>query len=83
MSALLDDLTDRGMLDDTLVIVVGEFGREPKVNRQAGREHWAPCFSRLFAGGGVRGGQVIGRSDKTGGYPTTTPYSPDDLGATV
>ncbi|MBX9622394.1 MAG: DUF1501 domain-containing protein [Gemmataceae bacterium] len=83
VSALLDDLTDRGMLDDTLVIVVGEFGREPKVNRQAGREHWAPCFSGLFAGGGVRGGQVIGRSDKTGGYPTTTPYSPDDLGATV
>ncbi|MBX9582515.1 MAG: DUF1501 domain-containing protein [Gemmataceae bacterium] len=83
VSALLDDLAERGMLDDTLVIVAGEFGREPKVNKQAGREHWASCFSGLFAGGGVRGGRVVGRSDKTGAYPATTPYSPDDLGATV
>jgi uncharacterized protein (DUF1501 family) len=83
VSALLDDLTDRGMLDDTLVMVLGEFGREPKVNKGAGREHWAPCFCGLFAGAGVRGGQVIGRSDKNGGYPATAPYSPDDIGATV
>jgi uncharacterized protein (DUF1501 family) len=83
VSALLDDLGDRGMLDDTLVVMVGEFGREPKVNKNAGREHWAPCFSGLFAGAGVRPGQVIGRSDKNAAYPATTPYSPDDLGATV
>ncbi|MBM3978771.1 MAG: DUF1501 domain-containing protein [Planctomycetes bacterium] len=83
VSALLDDLRERGRLDDTLVIVMGEFGREPKINKNAGREHWAPCFSALVAGAGVRGGQVIGKSDMNAGYPTTTPYSPDDLGATV
>jgi hypothetical protein len=83
VSALLDDLTDRGMLEDTLVMMVGEFGREPKVNKDAGREHWASCFCGVFAGAGVRGGQVIGKSDKNGAYPSTTPYSPDDIGATV
>jgi len=71
------------MLDDTLVMVLGEFGREPKINKTAGREHWAPCFCGLFAGAGVRPGQVIGKSDKTGAFPTTMPYSPDDIGATV
>jgi uncharacterized protein (DUF1501 family) len=83
VSALLDDLADRGMLDDTLVMMLGEFGREPKVNKGAGREHWAPCFCGLFAGAGVRGGQVIGKSDKHAAYPSTSPYSPDDVGATV
>ena len=83
VSALLDDLGDRGMLDDTMVMVLGEFGREPKVNKGAGREHWASCFCGMFAGAGVKPGQVIGRSDKNGGYPSTTPYSPDDIGATV
>lgn len=83
VSALIDDLSDRGMLDDTMVMVLGEFGREPKINKQGGREHWAPCFSGLFAGAGVRPGQVIGKSDKNGGYPATTPYNPDDIGATV
>jgi len=88
VSALLDDLQVRGLLDDTLVVLLGEFGRTPKLttppgDRVAGRDHWAYCFSGLFAGGGVRGGQVIGRSDKIGGYPATTPYSPDDVGATV
>ncbi len=83
VSALLDDLEDRGMLDDTLVMMVGEFGREPKVNKDAGRDHWAFCFCGMFAGAGVRGGQVIGKSDKTGAYPATTPYSPDDIGATI
>lgn len=83
VSALLDDMNDRGLLEDTMVMMLGEFGREPKINKQGGREHWAPCFSALFAGAGVRGGQVIGKSDKNGGYPTTTPYSPDDIGATV
>lgn len=84
VAALIDDLSDRGMLDDTLVMVLGEFGRTPKVdNKQAGRDHWAACFSGLFAGAGVRPGQVIGKSDASAGYPTTTPYSPDDIGATV
>ena len=83
VSALLDDLADRGMLDDTMVMVVGEFGREPKVNKDAGRDHWAQCFCGLFAGAGVRGGQVIGKSDKSAAYPATAPYDPDDIGATV
>lgn len=88
VSALLDDLDASGLLADTLVLMLGEFGRTPKVSRpnprdKPGRDHWAPCFFALFAGAGVRGGQVIGRSDKTGAYPATTPYMPDDLGATV
>lgn len=84
VSALLEDLATRGLLNDTLVMVMGEFGRTPKVDaKNAGRDHWAPCFSGLFAGAGVRGGQVIGKSDATGAYPTTPPFSPDDVGATV
>ncbi len=88
VSALLDDLDARGLLDETLVLMLGEFGRAPKLTTQPGsklpgRDHWAPCFFGLFAGGGVRGGQVIGRSDKIGAYPVTAPYAPDDVGATV
>jgi uncharacterized protein (DUF1501 family) len=88
VAALLDDLETRGLLDETLVVLLGEFGRTPKISTQPGakspgRDHWAPCFFGLFAGGGVLGGQVIGRSDKTGAFPATTPYSPDDVGATV
>ncbi len=87
VSALLDDLEATGMLDDTLVLLLGEFGRTPKITPakrgDAGRDHWASCFSGLFAGAGVRGGQVIGRSDGSGAFPVTTPYRPDDLGATV
>src|SRR5262249_52336140 len=84
VAALLDDLAERGLWDDTLVIVVGDFGRTPRVNsNDGGRDHWADCFSGLFAGGGVRGGQLIGRSDRSAAYPATTPYSPTDLGATV
>jgi uncharacterized protein (DUF1501 family) len=82
VAALLDDLEATGLLSETLVMVLGEFGRTPKVVN-AGRDHWAACFSGVFAGAGVRGGQVIGKSDKIGAYPATTPYSPDDLGATV
>jgi hypothetical protein len=82
VASLLDDLAARGLLDETMVLLVGEFGRTPKIVGN-GRDHWAPCFTGLFAGGGVLGGQVIGKSDKVGGYPVTTPYSPDDLGATV
>ncbi len=83
VSALLDDLGASGLLAETLVVVAGEFGRTPKVNKDAGRDHWAACFSALFAGAGVRGGQVIGRSDPTGSYPATVAYAPDDVGATV
>jgi hypothetical protein len=88
VAALLDDLAATGLLDETLVMLLGEFGRAPKVTTQPGakvpgRDHWAPCFFGLFAGAGVRGGQVIGRSDRIGAYPVTTPYSPDDVGATV
>jgi hypothetical protein len=82
VAALLDDLAATGLLDETLVMMLGEFGRTPKIS-SSGRDHWAPCFFGLFAGAGVRGGQVIGRSDKIGAYPTTTPYSPDDIGASV
>lgn len=82
VAALIDDLGTRGLLDQTLVLLLGEFGRTPKVVG-SGRDHWAPCFFGLFAGAGVRGGQVIGKSDKIGAYPTTTPYVPDDVGATV
>jgi hypothetical protein len=64
--------------------MLGEFGRTPKVDStNAGRDHWASCFCGLFAGGGVLPGQVIGKSDKSAGYPSTQPYSPDDIGATV
>jgi hypothetical protein len=88
VAALLDDLATTGLLHETLVMLLGEFGRAPKITTQPraktpGRDHWAPCFFGLFAGAGVRGGQVIGRSDRMGAYPLTTPYSPDDIGATV
>ncbi len=88
VAALLDDLEATGLLAETLVLMLGEFGRTPKISRQPGsrspgRDHWAPCFSGLFAGAGVRGGQVIGKSDRVGAYPVTPPYSPDDVGATV
>jgi hypothetical protein len=82
VSALLDDLETRGLLDDTLVLMLGEFGRSPKIT-STGRDHWAPCHFALFAGAGVRGGQIIGKSDKIGGYPITPPFTPDDIGATV
>ena len=83
VSALLDDLHESGRLEDTLVMMLGEFGRTPKINAQRGRDHWGPCFFALFAGAGVRPGQVIGRSDDIGAYPVTRAFSPNDVGATV
>ncbi len=88
VAALLDDLDSSGLLDETLVVLLGEFGRAPKITTQRGstspgRDHWGRCFFGLFAGAGVRGGQVIGRSDPIGSDPATTPYSPDDVGATI
>lgn len=82
-SALLDDLHVRGLLDETLVVCLGEFGRTPKINGSAGRDHWAACNSVVLAGGGVCGGCVHGASDKQAAYPTTPPVSPDDLAATI
>lgn len=83
VSALLDDLHDSGRLQNTLVMMLGEFGRTPKINGNKGRDHWGPCFFGVFAGAGVQGGQVIGRSDASGAYPVTRAYSPNDVGATV
>ena len=83
VSALIDDLEERSMLDDVLIVVVGEFGRTPNINKNPGRDHWASGYSGIFIGGGVRGGQVIGKSDKHAGHPETTPYHPNDIGATV
>lgn len=83
MSALLDDLHERGLLEETLVVCLGEFGRTPAINGNAGRDHWAACNSVVLAGGGVRGGQVIGASDRIAAYPTSAPVSPDDLAATI
>jgi uncharacterized protein (DUF1501 family) len=82
-SALLEDLDQRGLLGETLVLCVGEFGRTPTINKAAGRDHWAPCSSVVLAGGGVRPGQVHGASDRLAAYPATAPVSPDDLAATA
>src|SRR5207245_5795604 len=83
LSALIEDLADRGLLDRTLIAAAGEFGRTPKVNKDAGRDHWGACQSALFAGGGIRGGQVYGASDKIAAYPTDNPVSPADFLATI
>jgi uncharacterized protein (DUF1501 family) len=87
---VLDDLAVRGLLDETLVVMTGEFGRTPRIgastgnnNTANGRDHWSACFSACFAGGGVRGGQTIGRSDRIGAYPATMPYRPADFAATI
>ncbi|MFO0927144.1 MAG: DUF1501 domain-containing protein [Gemmataceae bacterium] len=82
-TALLDDLHDRGLLDTTLVVATGEFGCTPKVNLRGGRDHWPGVWSALFAGGGVRGGQVVGASDRLGGEPRDRPVGPAELAATV
>ncbi len=90
VSALLDDLQASGLLDETLVIVAGEFGRTPRVgqntgnaNQADGRDHWSKVFSAVFAGAGVQGGQVIGASDKIGAYPANRLYTPGDFAATI
>ena len=83
-SALLDDLDSRGLLDETLVVWVGEFGRTPRITKaNSGREHWPHCYSAVLAGAGVKGGFVFGASDRWAAYPASDPVSPDDLGATI
>jgi hypothetical protein len=83
LAALVADLSERGLLDETLVILTGEFGRTPRFNREGGRDHWPNCFSGILAGGGVRGGQVYGASDRIGAYATSSPVTPQDLTATL
>jgi uncharacterized protein (DUF1501 family) len=83
LSALLDDLQERGLLERTLVVAVGEFGRSPKINAMAGRDHWEHCYSALVAGGGVQGGRVIGSSDPRGEHPHDHAVTPADLAATI
>jgi uncharacterized protein (DUF1501 family) len=82
-TAFLTDLKQRGLLDTTLVLAFGEFGRSPKINDKAGREHWEHCYSALVAGAGISGGRAIGESDKRAEHPRTMPYTPADLIATV
>jgi hypothetical protein len=83
LSALIEDLHGRGLLASTLVLAMGEFGRSPKINDKAGREHWEHCYSALVCGGGVRGGRVIGASDARAMHPREKPLSPADLATTV
>ena len=86
LSALLVDLKERGLLESTLVVVAGEFGRTPHINAigtNPGRQHWPSCYSALISGGGIRGGAVYGESDKTGAYVKDKPVRPQDLGATI
>jgi hypothetical protein len=83
LSALLNDLHDRGTLKETLVLVMGEFGRTPKVNKDAGRDHWGQAGSMLFAGAGVQGGKIIGATDKNGAFVTERPVRPADVCWTV
>ncbi len=90
VAALLDDLKVQGLLDETLVVVTGEFGRTPRIgsstgnnNTRDGRDHWSAVFSAAFAGAGVRGGQTIGASDRIGAYPASRPYTPGDFAATI
>jgi arylsulfatase A-like enzyme len=82
-SSLVEDLDARGLLDETLVVMMGEFGRTPRFNDAGGRDHWPHCFSVVLAGGGIRGGQVLGSSDRVGAFPTSDPVTPGDLLATV
>ena len=82
-SALLEDLDDRGLMDSTLVCWTGEFGRTPKINKNAGRDHWGKVYSTVLAGAGIRGGQVYGATDKIGGVPTDKPVYVTDFIATV
>lgn len=89
LSALLDDLHESGMLDDTLIVMAGEFGRTPKIThlpqyyKLPGRDHWGAVQTVFFAGGGVKGGTVIGSSDRIGGYPASSPHTPEQMAATI
>ncbi len=83
LPVLLEDLDSRGLLDETLVVWAGEFGRTPRINERASRDHWPQCYTVLMAGGGVKAGYVYGVSDRNGAYPAQDPVTPDDLSATM
>jgi uncharacterized protein (DUF1501 family) len=83
MATLFRDLADRGMLEQTLVVVSGEFGRTPRINKDAGRDHWGAAFTVALGGGGLKGGVVIGRTDARGEKPAEDPHGPEDLAATI
>jgi hypothetical protein len=83
VASLLSDLHDRGLLERTLVVVMGEFGRSPRINGAAGRDHWNFCYSLMLAGGGIRGGTVHGASDRIGAHPSSNPVAPADVVATI
>jgi len=83
LSALIEDLDQRGQLESTLVISMGEFGRTPKINGNAGRDHWPHCYHVVLSGGGVNAGMTWGKSDHIGAYPEHRPVTPDDLAATL
>ena len=83
LPTLLEDLEQRGLLDDTLVVWAGEFGRSPRINNLAGRDHWPQCYTVLLAGGGVRRGHVHGVSDRYGAFPAQDAVRPEDLAATM
>jgi Protein of unknown function (DUF1501) len=82
-AALVSDLSERGLLDETLVVAMGEFGRTPKLNTRGGRDHWPRVFSVVLAGGGIKGGQVLGSSDRVGESPQDRPVTPADLAHTI
>ena len=83
LGSLLQDLSESGMLDKTMVIMMSEFGRTPRINENAGRDHWPKCFSCFMAGGGIKGGTVIGSSDEDGGMPKDNPVNVPDIHATI
>ncbi len=82
-SALIEDLHQRRMLDNTMVCDLAEFGRTPRINPAGGRDHWPQCWTVYFAGGGVKGGRVVGRSDDIGAYPAERPVTPSEVVATI
>ncbi|MGV3606780.1 MAG: DUF1501 domain-containing protein [Planctomycetaceae bacterium] len=83
LSALIEDLDSRGLLESTLIVATGEFGRTPKINTVAGRDHWPNCYTVLMAGGGIQGGAIYGASDRLGAYPSLDPVTPGDIAATI
>jgi uncharacterized protein (DUF1501 family) len=83
LSTLFRDLADLGLLETTLVVVTGEFGRTPRINKNAGRDHWGPAFTVALGGGGVQGGRVVGKSDARAEKPASDPHGPEDLAATI
>ena len=83
LSTLFRDLAERGMAETTLVVVTGEFGRTPRINKNAGRDHWGPAFTVILGGGGIKGGRIIGKSDARAEKPASTPHGPEELYATV